>query len=254
MERSRTMSLSSRSIRPDRDTGREVLESLLRLANEATQSLRRAAPVESPAAVVGRLRGTGRGIHFSHLIERLERDHPIELKAPFECSDLVSGAAWDSEVILGPGQHGALAKLRWAAGADDLPMHVHEHSDRFIVVHEGRGFFHVSDQTVDAFDGSDVRSIPARERDVFLFTRGIVHTFSTLDKPMTLLSCQLPFLPFDDPRQYRLPKHLWTARDNPEPRPPAVGCDPAWTVLARQAAPRALSGVLGQVLAMTPFL
>lgn len=208
-----------------------VLASVLHLAEEALRKLRAHAMPDGRLAAVGRLRGTGRGVHFGDLISTLEREQPLVLVSPFEGSELVAGAAW--ETSLGSnGSHGALAKLRWSAGADNLPMHVHEHSDRFIIVHEGRGFFHVSDQTIEKFDGSDVRSIPARERDVFLFTRGIVHTFSTLKSPMTLLSCQLPYMAFDDPRQYRLPKHLWTARDNPEPKPAMVGCDPAWTVLA----------------------
>jgi len=215
--------------------GERTLAAVLRMAESAVAHVneRRRAIGADRIAVVGRLRGTGRGIHFRDFIAALEAEFPIELISPFEASERVAGAAWDANAILGHGYTGALAKLRWAAGADDLPMHVHEASDRFIIVHEGRGFFHVSDQSVDTFDGSDVRSIPARERDVFLFTRGVVHTFSTLDQPMTLLSCQLPYLPFDDPRQYRLPKHVWTARDNPEPRPPQAGCDPAWTVLSR---------------------
>lgn len=215
-------------------SGKAVLASVLELAERSIRELQERARAIGCArlAAVGRLRGTGRGIHFSDLIARLEAEHPLTLSSPFENSHLVAGAAWDAQRIIGATHTGALAKLRWAAGANDLPMHVHEHSDRFIIVLEGRGFFHVSDQSVDGFDGQDVRSIPARERDVFIFTRGTVHTFSTLDKPMTLLSCQLPYLAFEDPSQYRLPEHLWTARDNPEHTTPMVGCDPAWTVLA----------------------
>lgn len=215
----------------DSGDGSDVLESIIGLAAGTLDQLRSAVTVAGrPLAAVGRLRGTGRGIHFRDLIHTLERARPIELQAPFEGSDLVAGAAWPT-VAVASGKLGALAKLRWNRGADDLPMHVHEHSDRFIIVHEGRGFFHVSGQSLGEFDGSSVRTVPARERDVFVFTRGIVHTFSTLDEPMTLLSCQMPFLEFDDPRQYTLPCHRWTARENPEPLPPSVGCDPAWTVL-----------------------
>lgn len=210
-------------------SGANILGAFLDLALNALEHARRSG--QPRIAAVGRLRGTGRGVHFRELVERLERDHPIRLESPFEDSQLVAGAAWDGQMILGPGTEAALAKLRWSAGADDLPMHVHEHSDRFIIVHEGRGYFHVSDQTVDEFDGRQVRTIPARERDVFLFTRGVVHTFSTADQPMTLLSCQLPYLPFDDPRQYKLPRHIWTARANPERHPVTVACDPAWSLL-----------------------
>lgn len=216
-----------------RPLGSSVLAGILDLASVALARLSQRQGA-SPVAAVGRLRGTGRGVHFRDLVAALEREHPVQLVSPFEDSALVAGAAWNANAILGSGREGALAKLRWQVGADDLPMHVHDHSDRFIIVDQGRGFFHVSNQPFDRFDGSDVRSIPARERDIFLFSRGVVHTFSTLDQPMTLLSCQLPYLAFDDPRQYRLPKFRWIAREQPEPRPPTVACDPAWTVLACQ--------------------
>lgn len=216
-------------------SGSDVLAAVLAMAERALDHLRGSAPLGSfpRLAAVGRLRGTGRGIHFRDLVGRLEEDHPLELVSPFEDSHLVAGAVWKGHELLGPGTDAALAKLRWQAGADDLPLHVHDHSDRFIIVLNGRGFFHVSDQTAEGFDGIDVRSVPARERDVFMFSRGVVHTFSTLDEPMTLLSCQLPYLAFDDPDQFRIPKVRWTAREHPEARPPTVACDPAWTVLAR---------------------
>jgi len=79
---------------------------------------------------------------------------------------------------------------------------------------DGRGFFYWSDQSVDGFDGSDVHTIAARDRDVFVFRRGLVHTFSTAEHSMMLLSIQLPFISFDAPEQYTLPKAAWTAYHN----------------------------------------
>lgn len=212
-----------------RAEGARVLDALLRMADAAMTRLASASNGR-PLAALSRLRGTGRGVSSSALLHALDRDFPIHLASPFEGSNLVSGAVWESSQILGSGDS-AVAKLHWAAGADDLPMHVHDHADRFIIVLSGRGYFHVSDQPVDNFDGLDVRTIPARERDVFCFSRGVVHTFSTTDSPMTLLSCQLPHLPFDHPDQYRLPTMRWVARDNTEPRPTKVSCDTAWMLL-----------------------
>jgi mannose-6-phosphate isomerase-like protein (cupin superfamily) len=244
--------LTLASLQNGAHTGTTILAGILDMAGRAIQGLTSHARTfgQPRMAAVGRLRGTGRGIHFRDLIATLERERPLTLTSPFEGSLLVAGGVWERQALGTQPTSGALAKLRWSAGADDLPMHVHDHSDRFIIVHEGRGFFHVSNQPFDDFDGSDVRSIPARERDVFLFTRGVVHTFSTLDQPMTLLSVQLPYMAFDDPRQYRLPKRIWTARENPERDPPSVGCDPAWTVLASQPA-QAAEG-LGQALSWLP--
>ncbi len=240
----------------DAANGVDVLRAILGMAESALRRAVAAARSRGAEriAAVGRLRGTGRGIHFGSLMQKLETEHPLELVSPFEESLLVAGAVWDGNALVGRNCKAALAKLRWSAGADDLPMHVHDFSDRFIIVHEGRGFFHVSNQSFDGFDGSDVRSIPVRERDVFLFTRGVVHTFSTLDQQMTLLSCQLPYLAFEDPDQFRIPKKCWTARDNPEPKLPLIGCDPAWTLLANVVDPKPNSSVLAEMLASVPPL
>ncbi len=170
--------------------------------------------LDTGSARVGRLRGTGPGVSFTRQIEVLEREHPRELAFPFEGSDRVGGACWSGPELLGPSCDAAVAKLQWRDGAGDLPMHVHEHSDRCIVVLEGRGFFHVSQQGLPHFDGTQVRTIAARQHDVFVFTRGVVHTFSTSGSPMTLISVQLPFLAFDDPRQYTLPRVRWTAQES----------------------------------------
>lgn len=223
----------------DRPLGTRVLNALLGLGARAIAGLHDSARREDrPGAALTRLRGTGRGIHFSDLVRAMETDHPIQLKAPFEGSDLVAGGVWVAPNRMdrsfsghrSPGEDAALAKLCWSAGADDLPLHVHDHSDRFIIVLEGRGFFHLSGQSPAHFNGRGVRSIPARERDVFVFTRGLLHTFSTAEHAMTLLSVQMPYLSFDDPDQYRLPERRWIARDNPEPVRPVVACDPWWAI------------------------
>ena len=79
---------------------------------------------------------------FAELAGILERDHPVELRYPFEGSEHVGGAAWLGSELLGKTETAGVAKLHWKAGANDLPMHTHETSDRLIVVLEGRGFFH----------------------------------------------------------------------------------------------------------------
>ena len=220
-----------------RPPGTRVFAGLLGLAASGMSQVDRLSREHNrPVAAMSRIRGTGRGIHFGEHVRAMEKEHPITLQSPFEGSRLVAGAAWVGTDLLSGDrrdvvQHdAAIAKLRWEAGADDLPLHVHDHSARFIIVLEGRGYFHVCDQSAEGFDGTGVRSIPARERDVFAFTPKLLHTFSTAEFPMTLLSVQMPYLAFDDPDQYRLPARLWTARDNPEPTPPTVTCDPWWAI------------------------
>jgi len=218
----------------DRPLGTRVLAGLAAMAERAVAQLNGAGKPRPALAVLSRIRGTGRGVSASRLFAELEREHPITLRSPFEGSDRVGGAVWHVGEILGNGSTSAVAKLRWDSGAVDLPMHVHDYSDRFIIVASGRGYFHVSDEGIDRFTGQRVRTVPARERDVFLFSRGVVHTFSTDDEPMVLFSCQLPFLPFGDPKQYRLPSVRWTAAENKDDGPATIGCDAAWTPLCGQ--------------------
>lgn len=210
--------------------GKAVLTGILGMAELAVDYLRKPArpspnpincpnspPSPLPGAGVGlaRLRGTGPGVSFRRLVMKLEADYPIELRYPFEDNERVGGAIWPG-TLANEGSPHALMKLRWEAGANDLPMHAHEHSDRFIIVLKGRGYFHFSTEAggIEGFTGSEVRAVAARERDVFVFRRGTVHTFSTFDEPMELLSCHLPFIPLDDLRQYKLPERRWTARED----------------------------------------
>jgi len=199
-----------------------------RLLDAAEHTINALSP--SAPLTLGRVRGTGPGVSFGSLIAELEAAHPIALEFPFEGSDRVSGGVWECPTSLDdpkidPKTTSAIAKLRWFKHADDLPMHVHEHADRFIVVLEGRGFFHWSDQDAEAFDGSSVHTIAARSRDLFVFRRGLVHTFSTSDHDMTLISVQCPYIPFDDPKQYRVPEHHWTQGTHTQCIPARVVCD-----------------------------
>lgn len=221
------------SLRPA-TSGLEVFTGLLALAAETIGLLSEGTP-----ALTGRVRGSRPGVSFGEQISVLERDHPIELVFPFEGSEHVGGAAWRANDLQAPQRlrdhpprlssflpppptADGIAKLRWRAGANDLPMHVHPTSDRVIVVLEGRGFFHASPQPLERFDGSDVRTIAARSGDVFAFRRGTVHTFSTTDHGMTLISCHLPFLELDDPAQYALPAFRWTAGHQLMKSPPRM--------------------------------
>ena len=213
-----------------RPKGTRVLQALASLAERALTGLNEQCGGH-PMALVSRMRGTGRGVSLSATLAAIDADHPLEVHYPFEGSNRVGGAVW-IPVNMGIPTGASIAKLLWMNHANDLPMHVHEHSDRFIIVRSGRGYFHVTDESADGFTGTRVRSIPARERDVFLFTRGVVHTFSTDAEPMELLSCQLPYIPFDDPRQFRLPSVSWTANE-PESYQAGIRCDAAWDSLVR---------------------
>jgi mannose-6-phosphate isomerase-like protein (cupin superfamily) len=92
--------------------------------------------------------------------------------------------------------------LRFAAGTEDLPLHVHEFSDRLLVVTSGLGLFHY---LPDAAKSRELRSVVVETGDVVLFTRGVVHTFTAPVGDLTLLSYHAPFFAFDDVRQFTIP-------------------------------------------------
>lgn len=215
----------------------KMLQRIARFGRESINALRAATCLggtSSPLAAVGRIRGRGTAASFTRLVRHIETRSPLELAYPFEGSDRVGGACWVVSSEEPDVEPASIAMLRWESRALDLPMHVHEHSDRAIIVLEGRGYFHVSASSVENFVGDDVATVAAREMDVFLFRRGTIHTFSTLSTPMTLLSCQLPFVPFDDPRQYKLPPHRWCASSLLTNAAFEAACEPSWTVLAHR--------------------
>ena len=92
--------------------------------------------------------------------------------------------------------------LRFAGGTVDLPLHIHEFSDRFIVVDEGTGLFHY---LPSALEPDELRSVIVRPGDVLAVTRGLLHTFTAPFGDLTLLSYHSPFFALDDARQFTVP-------------------------------------------------
>ena len=99
--------------------------------------------------------------------------------------------------------------LRFAAGTEDLPLHVHEFSDRLLVVMSGVGLFHY---LPDARKSRELRSVVVEADDAVLFTRGVVHTFTAPLDDLTLLSYHAPFFEFDDTRQFTIPRQSLDSR------------------------------------------
>ncbi len=203
--------------------GQQVLAALIELGQAA---IRQFTDSQAGTAAIGRIRGTGPGVSFGELVARLEADLPIQPRTPFEGAQSIAGAIWPQPA----GGENALAKLEFAAGTDRLPLHLHAHSDRFIMVLDGRGLFHVTEDQRKTAKAGRVRSIPIRSRDALVFRRGTLHTFSTQAEPLVLLSLQCPFIPFDDPRQYTVPDTPWYPTDLCDPTA-RVACDPAWNVV-----------------------
>lgn len=171
----------------------------------------RAGRLESPAFLRSALTP-----QTSEVQSDFQRDYPMELQSPFEGVASVAGAVWLGSALFGPGRDDALMKLRFDAGTYELPLHVHEQSDRVIVVLKGSGLFHFTTQTFAEFDGREVASIAVEPGMILIFTRGLLHTFSSPREPLYLLSYHAPFIPLDDPMQYTLPGVRWVPNSAPD--------------------------------------
>ncbi len=154
----------------------------------------------------------GLGDVLDGLMDRIDLEYAIELQSPFEDTASIAGALWSGREILGNGFDDGLAKLRFGAGTLDLPLHVHEHSDRFIAVLDGSGRFWWSHEPLAGFTGAGIQSVAVRPGDVLVFSRDLLHTFSAPTQDLVLLSYHSPEIAFDDPRQYTLPDLIWSPR------------------------------------------
>ena len=143
----------------------------------------------------------------------------------------VRGGDPRADVLRDPARTDGFLALRFAAGTRDLPLHVHPASDRFILAIRGRGFFHVSAAPPHEAHRHPIRHAAVRDRDALMFRRGAVHTFSTAEHPLTLLSYHRPFIELEDPAQYVLTEPPLVPAAFLRDVQSRVSFDAAWTCL-----------------------
>jgi len=184
----------------DGGNGGGVLDAWFRMMRAA---IKRAFEVAAGATVVrfGRLSVGSKWKTANALHKGLRETHPIRVESGFEGNPGVEGGAWRPS----DGSDDGLVHLRFAAGTEDLPLHVHEFSDRLLVVTSGVGLFHY---LPDREKTRELRSVVVDDGDAVLFTRGVVHTFTAPLGELTLLSYHAPFFELDDSRQYSIPLSL----------------------------------------------
>ncbi len=82
----------------------------------------------------------------------------------------------------------------------------------FIVILEGTGVFHRTAEPLDEFTAGAIKSTPVKARDVLVFDRNLLHTFSAPSEDLLVLSYHAPLIDLDDPRQFTLPAVEWRPR------------------------------------------
>jgi len=170
----------------------------------------RAGRLGQRSFLFGRLSGPFTHSVVVDLASLIDEEYPVQLQSPFEDTSSVAGAVWSGTDLFATHRNDGVLKLRFDKGAMDLPMHVHEQSDRYIIVLRGAGAFHYTDEQLSAFTGSNIKSRPVQAGDVLIFTRGLIHTFAAPDDELLLLSYHSPLIPLEDVAQFTLPSIRWT--------------------------------------------
>ncbi len=114
------------------------LQAIMSVARQMLGGIRADAAGAAPVFIKGRIVVGSTAPSPAVLADQLLQAHPIRVEPGFEGNAGISGGAWRDD---SDGDN-ALAYLRFSEGTVDLPLHVHEFSDRFIAVADGFGLFH----------------------------------------------------------------------------------------------------------------
>ena len=136
---------------------------------------------------------------LANVVGRARQEHPIQFESPFEGSTFISGGVWDCK-----GANDAIVPLEFAVGCNDLPPHIHRYSDRLILILGGKGTMHYMSDASDTFIERDFSAREISTGDLIVFMRGAIHTFSTDQESLHMLSYHDPFVPLDDSTQYEV--------------------------------------------------
>lgn len=154
------------------------------------------ACIESMLEVRG---GSSPVVRFGRTAGRFRIEVPQNVSWGFEGNPRIAGGVWGDPV---PEVDNALVYLQFSAGVGDLPLHLHEHSERCIFVHEGTALFHFIPPDCNM---NELRSVVVEKGDVLAFSRGLIHTFSAPTDDAILCSFHSPYIEIGNPRQWSIP-------------------------------------------------
>ena len=130
-------------------------------------------------------------------IKTMEALYPKSLIPVFQDPDSlenITANAWPARDILGGNRDDAVIRMRFETGADNLPLHSHDHSDRVLVVTSGQGFgyYHLG-----PFTREGVQRIEVVPGTLIVFPKGTMHTFQCTEGQIETITFHSPFVPFE---------------------------------------------------------
>jgi len=147
-----------------------------------------------------------------YLLGIVREEFPLELKSPFESCDDIEGNYWKESEYLNRESEDAILHIKWHQGAIDLPSHVHRNSDRVIMLFQGEGSFYYNFDKFEDHQNLHMQKLKLQQGDILCFPKDFVHSFSSEDSDMELLSYHSPFVELDDPKQYDVTKEVYYPR------------------------------------------
>ena len=133
-------------------------------------------------------------------IEQMEKRYPRHLNPVFNDPDAIENIvanAWTGDV-LGNGRQDAIIRMSFEQGTDNLPLHVHEQSDRVLVVESGVGYGYYATVSPEIFSASDVRRVSIEAGDIITFPRNTTHTFQSTEELIKTITYHSPYVDFSD--------------------------------------------------------
>ena len=153
---------------------------------------------------------------FDTLIASIKRRFPRVLgqvfRTPLEI-DAINASFWSGTEIQGRNRGDALINMVFSERCSDLPLHCHPFSDRVIFVIRGSGYGYFCPFEIQDYNPATIGRVQVRQGDILCYPCSTLHTFSTMDEPIELLTYHSKFVPFDDERQYDVLSDVWTPKE-----------------------------------------
>ncbi|MEQ9616813.1 MAG: hypothetical protein RLN60_02130 [Phycisphaerales bacterium] len=173
-----------------------------------------------PAFLLGSLERPGLAT-FNRLLSRFDSLHRPAIRH-VRRDRSVRSRRWLASDVLGPQWDHAISLVEFDAGMDDATLLTYEHSDRLVIVLDGRGSLYTTTATLEEVAKTGFGEITSHQLEpgcAALLTRGCVHSFAGHEeRSLTLLVCHLPYITPSDERYSTTAKWLtmatmWDIRD-----------------------------------------
>lgn len=191
---------------------RGLFGEIVGLAQNATTHFRHMQAREHagrPSCLIGQLTRP-RLARFNDLVSRFDTISPPTTRRLNRAG--LRSRRWLASEVLGPGWEQAVTLVDFDPGATAITLLAYEHSDRLVIVREGRGTLHTAEATLDEVAKKGFGRLGAHELSAgtaLMLSRGFIHGIAGhSEQSLELLVCHLPYIDPDDEHYATVAKWL----------------------------------------------